>query len=517
MSDKNSKAVQILQQRYKDGEIDKKSFKRMLKTIKNDNTSTNYKTISVFLVIIVILLLGYLMLKMTNVDSKLNNSYQNISTSVSHEKNKLPIPAILKDKNSDPNIADFSLESQEGRTSFFSKIETQTMGYNGNFLGPVLRVNRGEKVNIHFKNKLKESTTIHWHGLEVSGNVEGNSHQGIEPGKSKEYSFIVNQPAATLWFHPHFIGNTATQVYNGLAGLLFIDDNTSKSLNIPKDYGKNDIPLIIQDRSFSKNGEFIYNTNMMDGAVGNTILVNGAITPVLDVKKVKMRFRIVNGANASNFNLKLNNNESFVQIASDGGFLEKPINQNSVFVSPGERIEIIVDFSKYKKGTKINLMSENNYIMSFNVISNGNDKAEIPDSLTKINRISESGVTKIKKIELDGMGHMVSINGQKFDINTINDTIKLGTTEIWDITNPESMMMHNMGHPFHIHGTQFQIISRDGKSPPKSEQGWKDTVFIGSGETVKIIVNFKYKGTFMYHCHILEHEEAGMMGQIKVE
>ncbi|GKU24567.1 multicopper oxidase family protein [Clostridium folliculivorans] len=430
--------------------------------------------------------------------------------------NSLPIPALLEDKNPDPKIDDFTLEPQQGLTSFIAGTQTKTMGYNGNFLGPVIRVNKGDQVNIHVNNKLNEATTVHWHGVEVNGENDGGPDQAIKPGTTWNPSFTINQQAATLWYHPHFSGTTATQVYSGLAGLFYVDDEVSKSLNIPKDYGINDIPLVIQDRSFNKDGSFKYDTNMMDGATGNNVIVNGAVKPYLDVKKVKIRLRIVNGSNASNFNLNLDNKDDFYQIASDGGFLESPVRQKSLFLAPGERAEIIIDFSKYDKGTKVSLINDKTEILSFNVKEDGNDTTEIPDVLTKVNKIEKSQATKVRNFDLQGMGNMVSINGQKFDMNRIDETVKQGDTEIWNITSEEAMM-HNMGHPFHIHGVQFQILSRDGKEPDEGETGWKDTVYIKPNEKVSIIVKFNNKGTFMYHCHILEHEESGMMGQIKVE
>lgn len=445
-----------------------------------------------------------------------NNNQIDEAKKLDKDKNKLPIPELLEDTNPDENIAEFTLEPQEGKTNLIGNKETETMGYNGSFLGPVIKVNKGEKVNIHVNNKLKEPTTLHWHGLEVDGKNDGGPHQGIQPGDAWEPSFTINQPAATLWYHPHFIGSTATQVYKGLAGLFYIEDEVSKSLNIPKEYGVNDIPLVIQDRSFNKDGSFIYDTNMMDGAVGNTIIINGSIDPTLEVKTEKVRFRIVNGANSSNFELSLSNKNEFYQIASDGGFLEAPIKQSSIFLSPGERAEIIVDFSKYEVGTKIELKSDNQNIMTFNINEKVEDKNEIPNSLTTINRMTKENVTKERGFELRGMGHMVSINGEEFDMDIINEVGKYGEKEIWTITNPATMM-HSMGHPFHIHGTQFQVLTRNGKEPLPEEMGWKDTVFINPDEEVKLIVRFNDIGTYMYHCHILEHEEEGMMGQIKIE
>ncbi len=428
----------------------------------------------------------------------------------------LPIPPLLKDENEDQSIADFNLVVQQGETNFYNDVQTPTLGYNGSFLGPVIKVKRGETVNIHVENELSDSTSVHWHGLEVNGTEDGGPHQVIDQGTLWEPSFMIDQQASTLWFHPHVIGTTATQVYYGLAGLMIVEDEFSDKLNIPKGYGVNDIPLIIQDKSFNKDGSFSYVNNMMNGVVGDKILVNGAITPTLNVSQINMRFRIVNGANGSSFNLELSDQTEFHQIASDGGFLEKPHADHSLFIAPGERAEIIVDFSKYKEGEVINLQSGNKLIMTFVVGGKEIDTTEIPESLVEIKKMDESEATSIKTIELDGMGHMVSLNGRKFDMNRIDDQVELGAIEIWEITTT-STMMGKMGHPFHIHGTQFQVLSRNGKEPNANEKGFKDTVFVGPDEPVRIIVQFRNKGVFMYHCHILEHEEAGMMGQLLVE
>jgi blue copper oxidase len=248
------------------------------------------------------------------------NSPLNIDGNQSGNK-PLPIPTLLEPFKTDESSSDYDIKVQKGTTNFIGDFQTPTMGYNGSFLGPVIKVTRGQEITMHVSNELQVETSVHWHGLEVEGSSDGGPHQVISAGSLWQPSFTIDQPAATLWFHPHVIGTTATQVYYGLAGLIIVEDENSKSLNLPDDYGINDIPLIIQDRSFNRNGSFRYDNNMMDGVVGDYIMVNGAITPHLDVKQTKMRFRILNGANASNFNLKLSDG-NFHQIASDGGLLE---------------------------------------------------------------------------------------------------------------------------------------------------------------------------------------------------
>lgn len=439
-----------------------------------------------------------------------NSNKQNI-------ENSLPIPKLLENENSNSKVDDFTLNVDQGTTTFMNEKASETYGYNGNFLGPVIRVNKGDDVNIHLNNNLKEDTTIHWHGLNVDGNVDGGPHQPIASGSKADINFNVNQPASTLWFHPHLDGKTGEQVYKGLAGLLYVEDEVSKSLNIPKEYGVNDIPLIVQDRYFDNSGNLSYdNSKMMDGALGNTILVNGTINPYLDVKRVKMRFRLVNGSNARIYTFALSNDDEFEQIASDGGFLEKPVKMNKLELGPGERAEIVIDFSKYDKGATLSLTGGDFNVLKFKVKDDGIDSTEIPNSLTQITQLSQSSAKTVRKFNLQGMGNMVSINGKQMDMNRIDLKVKLNDTEIWEITNPKDMM-GGMSHPFHVHGVQFQVLSRNGLEPPENERGWKDTILVNPDEDVKILIKFTQKGLFMYHCHILEHEDAGMMGQFEVE
>lgn len=427
------------------------------------------------------------------------------------------IPPLLEDEDPEEGIGEYHIVAQEGSMEFFPNVQTRTLGYNGNYLGPAIKLQRGDEVHMKVTNGLGEPTSVHWHGLIVPGTEDGGPHQPIPSGANWEPTFVIDQPAATLWFHPHVMGATATQVYFGLAGLILIEDENSRSLGLPDDYGINDIPLILQDRSFNQNGSFLYTDNMMDGAVGDHLMVNGVITPYLDVKQEKMRFRILNGANARNFFLQFSDGSSFQQIASDGGLLEKPISLDRLFLSPGERGEIIVDFSGYREGDTVALQTGDALVMTFRVGKDSNDSSLVPDTLSKIIKMEESDATGVKTIELDGMGHMVSLNGRQFDMDRIDDNVPVNQIEIWEITTTGGMMMGSTGHPFHIHGTQFQVLSRNGNPPEPGEQGWKDTVFVGVNETVRIIVRFPYKGVYMYHCHILEHEEAGMMGQLEVQ
>ncbi|VEF47590.1 multicopper oxidase type 3 [Bacillus freudenreichii] len=259
--------------------------------------------------------------------------------------------------------------------------------------------------------------------------------------------------------------------------------------------------------------------SLMHGRHGDTPLVNGAFDPFLEVPKGKVRLRLLNGSNARIYQLKLSNNDDFWQIASDGGFLEKPVKMQQIVLGPAERAEIIVDFSSYKQGEKIYLSDQDFGLMSFVVGNLSKETGEIPDKLTTIEKIHPSEATVYRTFAFQGMGNSVSINGKQLDMNRIDEEVQLGATEIWEITNTDRRMMGGMGmaHPFHAHGVQFQIVERNGNKPPENELGWKDTILVAPGEKIKTIATFKKDGLFMYHCHILEHEDAGMMGQFKVK
>ncbi|HLR68536.1 MAG TPA: multicopper oxidase domain-containing protein [Virgibacillus sp.] len=432
-------------------------------------------------------------------------------------ENELKIPAMLEPDNEEGIV--YTVRAQKGKTEIFNGIETNTYGYNGSFLGPMLRFEKGDKVKIRTINELDEETTFHWHGLEVSAEADGGPHDAIQPGEEKVIEFEVTQEASTLWFHPHPHGKTAEQVYNGLAGLIYIEDDNSKSLGLPNDYGKNDIPLIFQDKTFDDKHQLNYKAAMNDdGTIGDTLLINGTLNPKLTVNKEKVRLRLLNGSNARNYTFKLNTGDSFVQIATDGGFLNEPVTLNEITLTPSERAEIVVDFLQLDTESDLALINEDGSILlPFEVSDENGVVSGIPGEMNDFSVTEEEmNLPVTKKVELFGMMDMVEINGKKFDPERIDFTQKQGVTEVWEIYNKPDMM-GGMIHPFHIHGAQFKIVSRDGEAPPENERGWKDSISIKPDERVKIAIQFKHKGVYMFHCHILEHEDNGMMGQVKVE
>ncbi len=441
----------------------------------------------------------------------------------------LPIPPLLENLDKSGKTARFALDVQQGKMSFFPGESTATIGYNGNFLGPTIRVRNGQRFNMSARNSLEQNTTLHWHGLHVPAQWDGGPRQPVAAGTTWKPEFTIKQEAATLWYHPHAMGLTGEQVYNGLAGLFYIEDDFSDSLDIPKDYGIDDIPLVIQDRRFFSNGQFAYAQNMhdvMNGVIGNYMLVNGAIQPTLSVHAGLIRLRLLNGSNSSIYQIGFKDRRTFHVIASDGGFLERPVAMNSIVLSAGERAEVMLDLTETAVGAEISLlvdqMKGNRFeAMRIKVNQPAESTVSLPVELRSLDRIPESEASVVRRFAMAtmGMGMMgggLTINGKKMDINRIDEQVKLGSTEIWEITNRSAMMM-SMPHSMHLHDVQFQILSRNGQAPLLHEQGRKDTVLIMPGETVRIISRFKdYTGIYMYHCHLLEHEDDGMMGQFEV-
>ena len=432
----------------------------------------------------------------------------------------LTIPPLAKYTLKDGKKT-FDLTAQKGKKTFRDN-PSDTYGINGDYLGPTIQVEKGDQITLNVTNSLSENFTLHWHGLHVEGQNDGGPHSIIKEGATRSPSFEVVNQAGSYFYHPHTHKKTAYQTYMGAAGMFLVEDKTSQNLGLPNTYGEDDIPLVLQDKYLNKDGEMEYSTGMrvtMHGMPVNTYLTNGDINPTLEVKKTLLRLRILNNSNANPWVIAFSDQREFHQIATDAGLLEKPYQTNGLFLAPAERIEIIVDLSDKPSNLSLTIYNGQTIIPALTIDATNAEKSTltVPSKLAQIDWIDEKQSTQTRDFKLTmGMG-IVAINGKQMNMKVIDEAVKLGATEIWTVTN-NSMM--NIGHPFHIHGTSFQILDRNGKKPHESERGWKDVVFVEGGETVRIIATFNHKADkntpYMYHCHILEHEDAGMMGQFTV-
>ena len=414
----------------------------------------------------------------------------------------------------------FDLTMQTGTKQFTGQGITNTLGINGNFLAPTLRMSRNDNVDLNVTNQIGQVTTLHWHGMKPPSDMDGSPHQEILNGATWNAAYTVNQRASTNWYHPHPHGTTAPQVYAGLAGMLIVDDAETQALDLPKTYGVDDFPVIVQDRDMNADGTFSYSASRMEvmqGKKGNTILINGVIDPVLDVPAKEVRFRLLNGSNARIYNFSFTNGLTFKQIATEQGLLAAPVSLTSLTMSPGERVEIVVDLTSLQ-GQSVVFRDTNSgmSLLKANVVANSITPTITPAVLsTSLTPLSRTQAVRTRPFILSmGQGN-VYINNKQMDMNRIDEAMTLNDIEILDIQNTS-----DMDHNFHIHGASFQLLTRNGASPKAFEAGLKDTVYLPPNSRVEAIVKFE-KATvannpYMYHCHILEHEDAGMMGQFTV-
>ena len=418
------------------------------------------------------------------------------------------------------------------------------------YLGPIIRTRMNRKIRIHFKNNLPAESIIHWHGLHVPAEMDGHPMDVIPSGKTFTYEFKVLNRAGTYWYHPHPHGRTGRQVYGGLAGLFLVSDDEEDKLDLPEK--KLDIPLVIQDRLFNDNNQLIYLPrgmhDSMTGMLGDTICVNGKPDFMLSVSTRIYRLRILNGSNSRIYKLAWSDGTPLTVIATDGGLLEQPVRKKYVVLGPAERIELWADFSKYPVGTSIELVSKyfepamqgaamgpRRGMMGGDILPNGAPFSVLKIDVTKEEKETRSLPKKLSSIEhyqpddLDNMDnprrfsffmrHMHGlINGRTFQMQEVaaDERIRLNSTELWELSNDDhamGMMMMPMPHPVHLHGKQFQVVERSGVlHSGYVDEGWKDTVLLMPGERARIVASFTdYPGMFLYHCHILEHGDMGMM------
>jgi len=460
--------------------------------------------------------------------------------------NPFPLPP-LDDGELVGGVRVFRLKLQTGEVEWVEGYPTATYGVNGPHLGPTLRFRKGERVRLELTNALGETTTVHWHGVEVPAKEDGGPHQTIAPGATWVSEYDVVQRAMTAWYHPHQMHMTARHVYMGIAGLIFVED-PAQAVELPSTYGVDDFPLVIQDRRLSADGTHPYSPgnspsmhDHMVGLRGDIMMVNGARQPLGVAPRGLVRLRLLNGSNARIYNLGFADGRSFQHIASDGGLLPAPKTTTRVLLAPGERAEILVDFDADAPGAKVALQSYsgevfatlfqgnmgNNMaddldrktfdIMTFEVGDPPAAKITQPAAFEPIARMVETDAVQTRTIALSMGGGTVAINGTqmtKLDAvpAAISFQIPSGSIEMWELTNSSGM-----AHPLHIHNRHFQVLDIDGQPPPPELAGWKDTVIVGPGQVVRVLVQFE--GTtdsehpYMFHCHILEHEDMGMMGQ----
>ena len=433
---------------------------------------------------------------------------------------KLIIPPLLKGTDIS-GVKHYDLNIQKSSHTFFDGRSTSTYAINGSYLGPTLKLINGENVSLNYSNNLDEATTIHGHGMHVPAKMDGGAHQVIPAKTTWSATYTVNQKACTNWYHPHLMGKTAEHVYKGIAGLIIVEDDEINSLDLPKTYGVDDIPLVLQDRFFDANAQLDYSPSrreIMHGYNGDRFIINGVIDPYVDLEAKEVRFRILNASNSSVYTLSFSDGRTFKQIATDNSLLEAPVSLNSLKLSPAERAEIVVDLTT-DIDKRLTFNNDGKSILEINVKKRTIAETITPMTLSSLNFYSLSDAIRTRTFTLSASGPAdLRINGVSMNMSVINERVPLNDIEIWEVTN-----QMRMNHNFHMHATHFTIAERNGSSSnvAKNEKGYKDTVFLAPNDTVKLLVKMidytDSTAPYMYHCHFLEHEDAGMMGQFTVE
>ncbi|WP_026923174.1 multicopper oxidase family protein [Glycomyces arizonensis] len=440
----------------------------------------------------------------------------------------LAIPPLAESEEDSSGARVFNLDIQSGETAFKSGPATRTWGINGTYLGPTIRAKRGEEVAFRVVNSLDESTSIHWHGMHLPAVMDGGPHQEVEPGGDWAPQWTINQQAATLWYHPHPHGRTAEHIYKGLSGMFIIDDDESEALGLPSEYGVDDVPMIVQDRKFDDGNQLDDSGAFLSsqGVLGDEILVNGTLGPYFEVSSRLVRLRLLNASNSRLYNFGFSDDRTFSLVATDGGLMPEAWETDRIELSPGERAEIVVAFEPGEAVTLRSYPIEEGYVFGlgrfngaddrfgicrFQVANSLADETEIPAAMGTAPDLDGAEVAEERSFSLSG----TSINGEKMAMDRIDFGVREGTVEVWEVSNHDGYM-----HNFHVHDVQYQVLTVDGDTPPPHLRGWKDTVRLVPQREYRIAMRFSdYTDPnlpYMYHCHLLTHEDAGMMGQFVV-
>ena len=452
----------------------------------------------------------------------------------------------------------FDLTLGQSTKQFRAGAATTTYGYNGGlFWGPTLILNQGDTVQMNVTNKLTADTTVHWHGFHLPAAMDGGPHQPIAPGTTWSPTWKVLNNAATYWYHPHLHEATQEQLTKGAGGFIIVRDATEAALNLPRTYGVDDLPLAVTSRRFLTGNQFAYDHTVDN--YGDYVLVNGTLNPQVSLPRQFVRLRLLNAEVERGYNFGFSDNRTFYVIGNDSGLLNAPVAVTRVKLMVGERVELMVNLGGDAVGATLDLKAFNSgqafgfpgnegnptnptgnsgpingsllNNTDFNVLhitvgaTTASPVTALPATLATNTYWTNANVTNTRTVNITGGngGAEFSFDNLSYTSTRNNFTVKLNDVEKWTIVNNNVF-----GHAFHIHDVKFKIVARtptvgqvssDGQAAPY-ESGWKDTVYVPRGESVQVIAKFEdYVSTtnpFMFHCHFLNHEDGGMMGQFVV-
>ena len=425
-----------------------------------------------------------------------------------------------------PHTVEVNLTAAPATLSIVPGTKTPSYAYNGRVPGPILEVYEGDHVIVHFHNRLPTASTIHWHGIHLPAVFDGSPLNPVPAGADFDYKFTPERGSAgTYWYHPHPGEITGEQIAKGLFGALIVRARDDPLRGIPERV------IILSDNRFNPDGTVSFadpaspagKIDEENGREGPMLFVNGKRMPVMSIRSGEVqRWRIVNASAARVFRLAIPG-QTLIHVGNDGGLFERPLEVKDIIVSPSERVEILVRGTG-KPGTRTVLqdLPYDRYVpqtrpqdwdVTHNLMTLAYTKEKpmrpvvIPAKLRHIVPIDTTLATVHRVFTLQ----QGFINGKVHDMHRVDETAKLGAVEIWEVEN-----IVGMDHPFHLHGFQFQVIDRDGVPEPFTS--WKDTIDVPKHSVVRFVVQFSdFAGKWMYHCHILDHEDHGMMGVLEVK
>ncbi|MFS8105085.1 multicopper oxidase family protein [Lentzea alba] len=450
----------------------------------------------------------------------------------------MTIPPVLAPARRTSDSDFYEIEIAETSQEILPGIQTKVLTYAGCFPGPTIQAEQGRKTVVAQINKMYTDAAVHLHGANVPASSDGYPMDVIKPNKTRVYNYPNAQPAGTLWYHDHAHHLEAEQVYRGLAGAYLLSDSVEQQIPLPR--GEFDVPLLIRDAKFDHNGQLVW---VFDDFLDRpTMLVNGRPQPYFTVKPSLYRLRLFNVSNIEPFRFRLDNGALFLQIGSDGGLLPSPALLQEIELFPSERADVLVDFRSTAPGTSVALeniatspaAAQKRQVMQFRVA--GVDSARRLD-LDAVRGWQDGRVpqeyapaegwpvaapplppaTQQRRFVLhfDVKQEKFLINGREFDANRVDATVKLGSTEIWEIVNADGAL--GIAHAMHLHLVQFRVLDRNGKPEPAHDAYPKDTVRLHPGDTVHISVTFNsFVGRYPFHCHFIDHASHSMMGQFEV-
>jgi blue copper oxidase len=511
-------------------------------------------------------------------------------TNLDNFKNELLLPGRdgllgILETSADP----IELVARREKVALVPGKETEMLVYRAErdgmvWLNPTFLVETGDAFSVSLTNRLDEETTIHWHGLHLHWRMDGHPLWAVRPGTSYRYAYPVANRGGTYWYHTHGHGNTARQVYMGLAGLFIVEDEDERRVNatLGVKFGETDLPLVVQDKGFDGEGNLVYDPDEMSrsmGYTGNTILVNMTPTPCLEVGTRLYRLRLLNGSNARLYRLALEKVSGgellpYRLMATDGSLLNRPRPAREVFLSPGERTDLLLDLRGFDVGEELALKNlafdpmhrehgmgesmchmahasheemvhademaadtprlgdgEEFYVLRMVVKDRVAHVGSVPQTFS-VAPVADTRGAAVRPVTLSATTDQGQtrwlINGLSYEPDEYPIVVQRGASEVWEIRNDE----RSMPHPMHLHGFRCRVLERknspgqvagtavDDKGRTVTDLGWKDTVLIWPGETVRIAIqfshNFEEEQLYLFHCHILEHEDAGMMLNYKV-